>query len=108
MAAYHTGTGKVVCYVPFGEAILFFILNKVKKGHIAVCVVCFVCALFAPFEKDGLRLMGVICLAGITVFLLLWEARGRYFLNFLPIFAMCAAIGQCRIFNAASMIKKDV
>ncbi len=84
-------------------------LGRFSAGTmLTVLFLCFVCALFAPFEKDGLRLMGVMCLAGITVFLLLWEARGRYVLNFLPIFAMCAAIGQSRIFNAVSMIKKDV
>ena len=40
-----------------------------------------------------------LALLGITLFLLLWEARTRYFVNFLPAFLLCEAAGITAVGN---------
>ena len=42
-------------------------------------------------SKD-IVLAPVLAGLGILAFLLLWETRGRYFTNFVPVLLVCAAI----------------
>ena len=50
-------------------------------------------------KKDTQAVMPALSLIGVTLFLILWEARSRYILNFLPIFVLLAVYGIKQIFT---------
>ena len=49
-------------------------------------------------NKDLSALMPAMSLIGVTIFLLLWEARARYILNFLPLFILMTVFGIKQLF----------
>ena len=49
-------------------------------------------------KRDTSALMPAISLVGVTIFLLLWEARARYILNFLPLFILMTVFGIKQLF----------
>ncbi len=49
-------------------------------------------------KRDTSAVMPAISLVGVTIFLLLWEARARYILNFLPLFILMAVFGIKQLF----------
>jgi len=53
-------------------------------------------------RKDNSSLMPAISLVGVTIFLLLWEARARYILNFLPLFILMTVHGIKQLSNVIS------
>ncbi len=50
-------------------------------------------------KKDTYVTMPALSLIGIIMFLLMWEARSRYILNFLPVFVLMAVSGIKSIFS---------
>lgn len=55
-------------------------------------------------RKNTSLVMLALSLVGVTCFLILWEARTRYILNFLPVFVVLAVFGIKSIF---SLMKKE-
>jgi predicted neutral ceramidase superfamily lipid hydrolase len=49
-------------------------------------------------NRDASALMPAVSLVGVTIFLLLWEARARYILNFLPLFILMTVFGIKQLF----------
>ena len=49
-------------------------------------------------NRDSSAAMPAMSLIGVTIFLLIWEARARYILNFLPLFILMAVFGIKQLF----------
>ena len=49
-------------------------------------------------NRDSSAAMPAMSLIGVTIFLLIWEARSRYILNFLPLFILMAVFGIKQLF----------
>lgn len=57
------------------------------------------------FGKDDERISVIyLSLLGLTVFLLLFEARARYLLCYAPVFMVCAMTGFCKILRKAEFL----
>lgn len=79
----------------------FEILGNFSLGLFLSMLVMIVFAVFSAVKnKNTSAVMPSVSLIGVTMFLLLWEARARYILNFLPIFVLMAVFGIKQLFSA--------
>ena len=70
--------------------ILYYAADGLQLCLLALCVAG---ALRALLCRDNTLTVLRVALVGLVLFLLLWEARSRYLVNFLPLFWLCAASG---------------
>ncbi|NLS86125.1 MAG: hypothetical protein GXZ14_11130 [Ruminococcaceae bacterium] len=70
------------------------------SAHLAALLFMAAGAVSAIRKKDHSTAFMPLSLLGITVFLLIWEARSRYIVNFIPIIVICAV---CGVFAVAKM-----
>ena len=78
----------------------FEILGNFSLGlFLSMLVFIAIGAVNAIRKKDTSATMPSLSLIGIIMFLLMWEARSRYILNFLPIFIILAVFGIKSIFS---------
>ena len=61
--------------------------------QLALWILCAVGALNAARRRDADFAVGRMAVFGLLLFLLLWEARSRYIVNFLPLILLCGADG---------------
>lgn len=77
----------------------FEILGYFSLALFMDMLLAIVLAVFAAIKrKDTSAVMPAVSLVGVTLFLLLWEARARYILNFLPLFVLVAVFGIKQLF----------
>lgn len=79
-----------------------------QTQHVLLLISLVVGILFRKYLDDKqkkLQLFLNLCIIGLTLFLLLWEARSRYLIHYLPIIILSGYIG---ITACISFIKKEV
>ncbi len=77
----------------------FSLLGNYSLALFMMMLVLIVFAVFMGIKsKDTSAVMPAMSLIGVTIFLLIWEARSRYILNFLPLFILMAVFGIKQLF----------
>ncbi len=77
----------------------FSLLGNYSLALFMMMLVFITFAVFMGIKnKDTSAVMPAISLVGVTIFLLMWEARARYILNFLPIFILMTCFGIKELF----------
>ena len=79
-------------YVPFFESISQGYYLLLLAGVTVLSAISF-------RKKDHRWFMPLLCLFGLMLFLLLWEAGPRYLLNYMAIFSISAAIAYDNLFS---------
>ena len=76
-------------------------------GFYIILLLCILIGIiYNIFNKDdSVNKVLIMSIIGITIFLLIWEARSRYIYNFLPILCLLAVIG---IKNIQQIKYKDI
>ena len=77
----------------------FSLLGNYSLALFMMMLVLIAFAVFMGIKnKDTSAVMPAMSLIGVTIFLLIWEARSRYILNFLPLFILMAVFGIKQLF----------
>ncbi len=88
----------------YGKNTLF--LTYMDGFYIILLLCILIGIIYNIFNKDdSVNKVLIMSIIGITIFLLIWEARSRYLYNFLPILCLLAVIG---IKNIQQIKYKDI
>ncbi len=80
-----------------GEAYSGFLYYAADGYQLLLWTLCAVGGLLAFLRRDGRGAVVRLACFGLLLFLLLWEARSRYLVNFLPLYLLCAAAPLARL-----------